>query len=272
MSRITLRSSAGPSRWARRGFTLVEVLVVVSIIVILVALLLPALGNVRVMGRERVCVNQLRQTGTGFFLFANDHRNILPGSYTSAWVGDEEWQKSWMGSEVWVWGPSYEGSILPYIGGAETAKQMYRCPSLETGVFASGIGSNGFFDYSSFLAFSGARRDRIPPTALWTDPATDEETEAPTPLIVEEDPARHINSCCKEPGHANIDAMGTWHRNGTFYFAADGQIARIEPSTPLGPSTWDWRAETETGDVVQLSSFIATYGNTQKGFGGWQLR
>ncbi len=259
------RSRRPMTRSTRPAFSLIELLVVVSLIILLIALLLPGLGKAREFSRDLVCRSQMRQVGFGFFTFSNDHQGRLPGCYASLWVGPEEWQGPWMGSEAWPWGTSRRGTLLNYMGGEESALAVYRCPSLPKGVFASGVGSNGNFDYGSYLSWVGARKYSIPLEAYWVDPADDSEHPAPTPLLTEEDPRRHMNYCCIEPGHSNIDAMGTWHDGAANYFAFDGTVQRCKPSTELGPSTWDWFAETPKGDVVPLTS----HGT---GFGGWQKR
>ncbi|NLF09308.1 MAG: DUF1559 domain-containing protein [Pirellulaceae bacterium] len=55
----------------KRAFTLVELLVVVSIIGILVAMLMPALSRAREAARGATCQNNLRQFGLGMMSFAN---------------------------------------------------------------------------------------------------------------------------------------------------------------------------------------------------------
>jgi prepilin-type N-terminal cleavage/methylation domain-containing protein len=64
---------------ARRGFTLVELLVVMAIIALLVALLLPAVQQVRERARQTSCLNNLHQLVIAMHNYADAHRSFPSG-------------------------------------------------------------------------------------------------------------------------------------------------------------------------------------------------
>lgn len=74
----------------RYGFTLVELLVVISIIGILMAMVLPAIQSARESGRRTQCLNHVRNLGQGTLLHLTAHQQYPTGGWGFAWGGDPD--------------------------------------------------------------------------------------------------------------------------------------------------------------------------------------
>ncbi len=73
----------------KRAFTLVELLVVISIISLLMAILVPALSKSRILARRMVCASRLQQLGVALIAYGNsDDKGRLPESngYTCKYI------------------------------------------------------------------------------------------------------------------------------------------------------------------------------------------
>lgn len=101
----------------QRGFTLVELLVVIGIIALLISILLPSLNKARESALKVQCMSNLRSIGQSIHMFANEKKGRVPFMQSTIW-GDGPW---W---NLWVYSPDYFALVDKY--GADP--KLFNCP------------------------------------------------------------------------------------------------------------------------------------------------
>jgi len=103
--------SAPQNRFKGRGFTLVELLIVIGIIAALIAILLPALAAARENAKRVKCLSNVRQLTASWLMYAHEHRGLLCDP--DIWISDTGAANDFPDGQLW-----------PYLRNT----QVYVCP------------------------------------------------------------------------------------------------------------------------------------------------
>lgn len=111
--------SKGAARW-RDGFSLIELLAVVAIILILLSLLLPMVGKLRERSYRAVCFSNMKNLQAGYNIAVTDRNGSLPSSDTGSGYGLTNPDDWWVSSQ-----DIRIGAVWPYLKN----EKVYTCPS-----------------------------------------------------------------------------------------------------------------------------------------------
>jgi prepilin-type N-terminal cleavage/methylation domain-containing protein len=105
-----------------RGFTIVELLVVITIIGILIGLLMPAIQSAREAGRRLQCINNLKQVSLAILSHENAIKRFPAGGWGWKWVGDPDRGNGSNQPGGWIYNtlPFMEQDALHNMGAGQT--------------------------------------------------------------------------------------------------------------------------------------------------------
>jgi len=118
----------------RQAFTLIELLVVISIIALLIAILLPALGQARASARKILCATNLKQVGLVQFLYIDDYKNwvVAPHINNDPNLSTFNKQVPWF-RRMWISGyikALNNDHSSPHRGANDKIASIIKCPDV----------------------------------------------------------------------------------------------------------------------------------------------
>ncbi len=135
-----------------RGFTLVELLVVLAVIALLIALLLPVIARAKEASRRTLCAGQLRQWAIIVEAYANDYREQYPSK--RLWGQNEMFNA---GTVTWADGTTTTDNScwkLPEYG--MRRRRLLECPSRQMKrINANNLENVGFWASADYWSFFG---------------------------------------------------------------------------------------------------------------------
>ncbi|RMD78471.1 MAG: prepilin-type N-terminal cleavage/methylation domain-containing protein, partial [Lentisphaerae bacterium] len=130
---------------SRYTFSLIELLVVISVIAILASILLPVLGRAKQQAIRTFCRSNLKQCAIADFMYSDDNKHLFPGvNLFGSTDNDRTFLNTYVGYDLRTY-------IKPYI----EDYNIWKCPNMAQAKPLDDPGNSNPVCYSTFQYFPG---------------------------------------------------------------------------------------------------------------------
>jgi prepilin-type N-terminal cleavage/methylation domain-containing protein/prepilin-type processing-associated H-X9-DG protein len=211
---------AGPRPTSLRGFTLVELLVVITIIAILIALLLPAVQAAREAARRLQCQNNLKQLGLALHSYHSTF-NCFPAAETIAPVHCNS-SNDCRGAPIYI-------ALLPYVESANLERKYDYNAAIGWMTWVNGTTGNGW------LGNNPAANLRLP---FYQCPSDDRSTVLPSQRVYFAVVGGKTRAAVSSYGNVYTDGLFAINRFRKFADIKDGSSSTMAFGESVHVSLW----------------------------------
>jgi prepilin-type N-terminal cleavage/methylation domain-containing protein/prepilin-type processing-associated H-X9-DG protein len=220
-----------PKRTTDTAFTLIELLVVIAIIAILAGMLLPALAKAKEKAQKIRGINNLKQVGLGFRIFAEDHQGRFPQHVSTNEGGSAEFNLASKTAYVWKHFQALKGELTTPQIVVSPAPEQKNSERIVANTFADKLpprapASTRLFNTNRNVSyFVGLDADETAPGSLLSG-----NRGVTNRLRTASDVARIVRFGDRitpgSNGYAGWDQFGAWKGQGNVCFG-DGSVSPV---------------------------------------------